>query len=179
MLYTPLAPAEWFALFGHFLLLSLLAIGGAITVAPDMHRVLVDRMHLIDDAQFNASIAIAQAAPGPNVLFVAVMGFQAAGLAGALTTLIAMLLPSTTLALAAGRWGHARREQRLVRAFKAGMAPVVIALMTATAWIIVAEAPGRAHILVTVAAAVAVWRTRVHLLVLIAAGAVIGACGWI
>ena len=73
----------WFALFAHFLLLSLLAIGGAITVAPDMHRVLVDGLGLLTDAQFNASIAIAQAAPGPNVLFVAVMGYQAAGLAGA------------------------------------------------------------------------------------------------
>ena len=67
-------------LFGHFLLLSLLSIGGAITVAPDMHRVMVDQMGLLNDAQFNASIAIAQAAPGPNVLFVAVMGYQAAGL---------------------------------------------------------------------------------------------------
>ena len=46
------------ALFAHFLLLSLLAIGGAITVAPDMHRVLVDQMGLLTDAQFNSSIAI-------------------------------------------------------------------------------------------------------------------------
>ena len=71
---------DWLALFGHFLLFSLLSIGGAITVAPDMHRVLVDRMGLLTDPQFNASIAIAQAAPGPNILFVAVMGYQAAGI---------------------------------------------------------------------------------------------------
>jgi chromate transporter len=178
MLYAPLPPADWLALFGHFLLLSLLAIGGAITVAPDMHRVLVGQMQLIDDAQFSASIAIGQAAPGPNVLFVAVLGYQAAGLAGALTTLVAMMLPSTTLALAAGRWGQARRERLGVRAFNAGMAPVVIALMSATAWILVAETPGRAHLLVTVIAALAVWLTRVHLLVLIGAGALIGALGW-
>ena len=179
MLYAPLSPADWAALFGHFLLLSLLAIGGAITVAPDMHRVLVGRMHLIDDAQFNASIAIAQAAPGPNVLFVAVLGYQAAGLAGALTTLIAMMLPSTTLALAAGRWGHAKRDLLAVRAFKAGMAPVAIALMAATAWILAAETPGRLHLVVTAAAALLVWRTRVHLLALIGAGALIGALGWL
>ena len=170
---------DWLALFGHFLLLSLLSIGGAITVAPEMHRVLVEQMGLLTDAQFNASIAIAQASPGPNVLFVAVMGYQAAGLLGAAVTLFGMMLPSTTLALAAARWSHARREWRGVQAFKAGMAPIVIALMFATGWILAAETPGWRHLLLTVAAALAVWRTRIHLLVLIAVGAILGALGWV
>jgi len=167
------------ALFGHFLLLSLLAIGGAITVAPDMHRVLVGDMGILDDAQFNSSIAIAQAAPGPNVLFVAVMGYQAAGLAGAAATMLGIMLPSTTLALAAARWGHARREWRAIRAFKAGMAPLVIALMFATSWILASQTPGWKHALLTLAAAILVWRTRIHLLWLIGAGAFVGAMGWI
>jgi chromate transporter len=173
-----LSAGELAALFGHFLLLSLLAIGGAITVAPEMHRVLVDRMALLTDAQFNASIAIAQAAPGPNVLFVAVMGYQAGGLVAALVALTAIMLPSTTLALAASRWGHARREWRPVQAFKAGMAPIVIALLMATGWILAAATPGWRHLVLTVAAALLVWRTRIHLLWLIAAGAVAGALGW-
>lgn len=179
ILYVPLPLADWLALFGHFLLLSLLAVGGAITVAPDMHRLLVGKMQLLDDAQFGASIAIAQAAPGPNVLFVAVLGYQAAGVAGALTTMIAMLLPSTTLALAAGRWGQSRAELIGVRAFKSGMAPVVIALLVATAWILAAETPGRAHLLLTAGAALAVAFTRVHLLALIGIGALAGALGWV
>ena len=170
---------DWLALFGHFLLLSLLSIGGAITVAPDMHRVMVEQMGLLTDTQFNASIAIAQASPGPNVLFVAVMGYQAAGLVGAAVTLTGIMLPSTTLALAAARWGHSRREWRAVQAFKAGMAPIVIALMFATGWILATSAPGWRHLLLTVAAALLVWRTRVHLLVLITAGAVLGALGWV
>ena len=171
--------ADWLALFGHFLMLSLLSIGGAITVVPDMHRVLVTRMGLLDEAQFTSSIAIAQASPGPNVLFVAVMGYQAAGLLGAFVTLAGIMLPSTTLALAAARWGHARREWRGVRAFKAGMAPLVIGLMLATTWILTVEAPGWRHALLTLAAVLLVWGTRVHLLVLVGAGAVIGALGWI
>jgi chromate transporter len=172
-------PAGLISLFGHFLLLSLLSIGGAITVAPDMHRVMVDQMGLLTDAQFNASIAIAQASPGPNVLFVAVMGYQAAGLAGAAATLVGIMLPSTTLALAAARWGHARREWRAVQAFKAGMAPIIIGLLFATGWILAAQTPGWHHLLLTAAAALLIWRTRVHLLVLVAAGAVAGAMGWI
>lgn len=174
-----LPAADWLSLFGHFLLLSLLSIGGAITVVPDMHRVLVDQMGLLDDTRFNASIAIAQASPGPNVLFVAVMGYQAAGLLGAAAALAGIMLPSTTLAFAAGRWGHARREWRPVRAFKAGMAPIVIALMLATGWILSAQTPGWRHLLVTGAAALLVWRTRAHLLALLAGGALVGALGWL
>jgi len=170
---------DWLALVGHFLLLSLLAIGGAITVVPDMHRVMVEQMGLLTDAQFNASIAIAQASPGPNVLFVAVMGYQAAGLLGAGATLLGIMLPSTTLALVVARWGHARRDWRAVQAFKAGMAPIVIALMFSTGWILAVETPGWRHLLLTVASAVLVWRTRVHLLVLILVGAILGATGYI
>jgi chromate transporter len=175
----PLSVSELAALFGHFLLLSLLAIGGAITVAPEMHRVLVDRMALLTDAQFNSSIAIAQAAPGPNVLFVAVLGYQAGGPVAALVALVAMMLPSTTLTLAASRWSHSRREWPPVQAFKAGMAPLVIALMMAAGWILAAGTPGWRHLVLTVAAALLVWRTRIHLLWLIAAGAIVGALGWV
>jgi chromate transporter len=172
-------PVDWLALFGHFLMLSLLAIGGAITVAPDMHRVMVDQMGLLTDTQFSASIAIAQASPGPNVLFVAVMGYQAAGLAGAAVTLLGIMLPSTTLALAAARWGHARRDWRPVQAFKAGMAPIVIGLLFSTGWILTTEAPGWRPAVLTIAAALLVWRTHVHLLVLVGAGAILGAAGWL
>ena len=170
---------DWLALFGHFLLLSLLAVGGAITVVPDMHRVLVGKMGLLTDAQFNASIAIAQASPGPNILFVAVMGYQAVGLLGAVVTLAGIMLPSTTLALVVARWGHARRDWRGVQAFKAGMAPIVIALMFSTGWILTAETPGWRHVLLTIVAAVLVWRTRIHLLALIGMGAAVGALGWL
>jgi chromate transporter len=174
-----MSAVDWSSLFGHFLLFSLMSIGGAITVAPEMHRVLVDQMHLLTDAQFNASISIAQAAPGPNILFVAVMGYQAAGILGAATSLIGIMLPSTTLALAAARWGHARREQLALRAFRSGMAPIVIALLVATGWILSAQTPGWAHVLLTFAAALVVWRTRVHLLWMIAFGGFMGAMGWL
>ena len=174
-----LASVDWLALFGHFLMLSLLSIGGAITVASDMQRVMVNQMGLLTDAQFTSSIAIAQASPGPNVLFVAVMGYQAAGLLGAAATLTGIMLPSTTLAFAAARWGHARQEWPTVRAFKAGMAPIVIALMASTGWVLAAQTPGWPHLLLTLFASILIWRTRVHVLFLIAAGAVVGVMGWV
>jgi chromate transporter len=166
-------------LFAHFLLLSLVAIGGALVIAPEMHRLMVTQTQMLTDAQFNASIAIAQAAPGPNVLFVAVMGYQAGGIAGAAATLIGIMLPSSLLAFAASRWSQTRQEWRAVRAFKAGMAPITIALLVATGWILAANTPGWAHLVLTIAAALIVWRTRLHLLILIAIGAAVGALGWV
>ncbi len=171
--------ATLLSLFGHFLLLSLLSIGGAITVAPDMHRWMVVEQQMLTDPQFASAIAIAQAAPGPNVLFVPLLGFQAAGLAGAAATLVGIMLPSATLALLATRWGHARQDWRAVRAFKIGMAPITLALIAATGWLLAAPWGDWPSLLLTAAAALLVWRTRLHLLWLIGGGAVLGMTGWV
>jgi len=165
-------------LFGHGLLLSLLSIGGAITVAPEMQRWLVTEQHWLGDAEFTSSIAVAQAAPGPNALFTALVGYHVAGLAGAAALLIGILLPSSALALGVSRWGHTRADWRSVRAFKAGMAPITLALIAATGWLL-ATPPGVgwAPLALTLAAALLAWRTRLHLLWLIGAGALLGALG--
>lgn len=169
----------WLELALQLLVLSLLQIGGALAVAPDLHRLVVEKMALVSDAQFAASIAIAQSSPGPNTLYVGIVGYQAAGLAGALLAQAAILGPSSALALAVGRWGRARQERRALLAFKAGMAPISIALLCSTSWIIVSDAPGWRHLLLAAAAAALVWRTRIHILWLIGAGALAGALGWV
>ena len=101
-----------------------------------MHRYVVDEHHWISDAQFSASIAIAQAAPGPNVLFVAVIGWNVAGPIGALATMVGTLLPSTALTLLVTRWGARRRETRGMRAFTTGLTPLTIGLLVATGWLL-------------------------------------------
>ena len=182
---------DWFTLFFHYLTLSLLSVGGAITTAPDMHRFLVDQQHWLSDEQFNASIAIAQAAPGPNVLFVALLGWNVglnaggmlAGLLGVVLSLLGILIPSTVLTYAAAQWGHRNRELRAVRAFKQGMAPIVVALLIATGWILASANGGSLKDLpvwlVTVVTALIVWRTKTHLLWLLGAGALLGWYGLI
>ena len=194
-----LTAADWLALLTHFMSLSLLAVGGAITTAPDMHRYLVDEQHWLSDGQFTSSIALAQAAPGPNVLFVALLGWNvgmnagggmgagpvawAYSLAGVCIAMIGIMLPSTTLTFAAARWGHQNRELRAVRAFKQGMAPIVIALLIATGWILAASHGSSLNNwplwLVTAVSAVLVWRTRLHLLWLLGAGGLLGWFGWV
>lgn len=189
--------ADWLALLAHFLSLSLLAIGGAITTAPEMHNYLVQEKLWLTDSQFTASIALAQAAPGPNVLFIALLGWNvgmnagggmAAGphawwmaLAGVGIAMVGILVPSTTLTFAAARWGHQNRELRAVRAFKQGMAPIVIALLIATGWILASSQGSplehwRPWLLTTITTLL-VWRTKLHMLWLLGVGAALGVMG--
>lgn len=184
-------------LLGCFVTLSLLSVGGAITTVPEMHRYLVAQHAWLTDSQFSASIALAQAAPGPNVMFVAVLGWNvgmasgggslngavpwALAFAAMAISMVGIIIPSTTLTFFAARWGQRNRDRAQVRAFKMSMAPVVIALLVATGWLLTAshgnlqEAP--LLWLLTATSALLVWRTRVHLLWLIGAGAAMGALG--
>jgi chromate transporter len=192
-----LATADWWALLAQFLSLSLLAVGGAISTAPDMHRYLVTQQHWLTEAQFSSSIALAQAAPGPNVMFIALLGWQvglnaaaasalpawACALLGVTLTMAGTLLPSTVLTFSVARWGHRNRERRVVRAFKQGMAPLVIGILIATG-VILATAQGTSldhwpFWLLTAVTTLLVWRTRIHLLWLLGAGAVLGGVGWV
>ena len=181
--------ADWLDLFTHYLSFSLMSVGGAIGTLPEMHRYLVDQQNWLSDNQFNASVAIAQASPGPNILFVALMGWNigmnAGGLPlallGVLLNMTGILLPSSTITFLASRWGHRNRQLRAVRAFKQGMSPIVIALLLATGWILASthDDPARDWPLwlLTAGTALTIWRTRVHLLWLLGAGAILGALG--
>ena len=188
---------DWVSLFMHFMSLSLLAVGGAITTAPDIHRYLVDEQHWLTHYQFTSSVAIAQGAPGPNVMFVALMGWNvgmnaAAGMSptpnvlyavmlallGVLVTMVGIIVPSATSTFFSTQWAHKNRELKGVRAFKAGLAPLVMSLLVATGWLLTGnhdnyleDWPMWALAAVTT---VIVWRTQTHLLVLLSVGAVLG-----
>jgi chromate transporter len=175
-----LSAADWLLLFTHFAMLSLLAVGGAITTAPDMQRFVVREQGWLSDAQFTGSVALAQAAPGPNVLFVAVIGFNIGGLAGVLATLAGTLLPSSLLAYGITRWGERRRDSRALRAFTTGMAPLTLGLLAATGWILLAPThPGWGTAALVAGTIVFMLRTSWSPLWPIAAGAGAGIMGWV
>ena len=190
-LHLSMQSSDWLHLFLHYVSLSLLSLGGAIAAAPEMHRYLVDEQHWLTDAQFSTSITIAKAAPGPNVLFVALMGWNIGlnagdmrtGLLGMAVCMIGILLPSTIFTYLATRWVHRNRELRSVRAFKLGMAPIVVGLVFATGWIL-ASAHSRPSEdwplwLITAVTMLLMLNTRIHILWLLAAGALIGGLGLI
>jgi chromate transporter len=173
-----LAWTELLQLAGHFALLSLLAVGGAISLASEMQRYLVVEHGWIDALQFNASIAIAQAAPGPNILFVALIGWSVAGPLGMLATMAGIMVPSSILTFTVGRLRHARRDALAVQAFSVGLAPLTIGLLMATGWVL--ALPLVAHpvsMLLVPATIVFMLKTQRSPLWMIAVGAVVGALG--
>ncbi len=191
---------DWAHLFVHFCILSFLAIGGAISAAPDMYRYLVVENHLLSDTQFSSSITLAQVAPGPNVLFVSLMGWNIGlnsaggiqagwtawswGVFGALLCIFAMVLPSSVMMYKVSQWGHQNSQRSFVRAFKSGLAPIVIGLMISTGWLLQKGQHTDSSVstliaswTVTILSALLVWKTRIHLLWLLALGALLGALG--
>ena len=133
---------ELAALFGHFLSLSIFATGGAIALASDMHRYVVDEHAYITHTQFVNSIALAQAAPGPNILFVTVMGWQIAGLPGALATTLGLSLPALVFPVLVSRASRLPQFDRLLKSLQRGLGPVALGLMAATCFLLLRAAPG-------------------------------------
>ncbi|MEN9316490.1 MAG: chromate transporter subunit, partial [Pseudomonadota bacterium] len=166
---------ELLELLTRFLGLSLLGIGGAITVAPEMHRFIVDERGWLTDAQFTGSISLAQASPGPNILFVTLLGWNAGGWSGAVASTVGILLPSSVLALVAGRWIRRLGASPWIRAFHRGMAPITIGLLLATGWLLLAPHADRPALLAVSAATVALTlAARLNPLWMLAGGALVG-----
>ncbi len=169
---------ELLHLWLHFMLLSMLAVGGAITTAPDMQRYLVAQQGWMSDAQFTTGVAIAQAAPGPNILFVAVMGWHVAGLAGVLATLLGIMGPSSLVAWWVGRLRQRRADSRAMRAFTAGLTPLTLGLLLSTGWVLLSPSRQQPAAWALVAATVALSvRTRISPMWLVALGAAVGMLG--
>ena len=164
------------ALFAHFLSLSVFATGGALALASDMHRYVVEQHHYIDHSQFLNSITLAQAAPGPNILFVTVMGWFIGGLPGALATTLGLALPALVFPVLVSRLSAMAQFERIIKALQRGLGPVAIGLMASTCWLLVREAPGawRGTTFIAVALALLLVFKRLPPLVLIAAAGVAG-----
>lgn len=165
-------------LFLEFALLSLVAFGGATALLPEMHRVVVEHHHWLDDATFTHLYAIAQAAPGPNVLVVSLIGWEVAGLPGALATTLAMCLPMSVLIyLLIDRWeGFA--GQRWQKAVSLGVAPLAVGLIFSGASLIAQSVGlGWAGGLLVLACVTVNLKTKIHPLWLIAVGALAGVLG--
>ena len=186
-----LAWNDWLDLFVHILSLSMLSVGGMATILSAMQLYLVGQQGWLTNEQFNGGYAMAQAAPGPNVLYMAMFGWMigvnsgsmVTGLFGACLMMTAMLLPCSTLAFFASRWLQQNRERLAVRAFRQGMMPVVVGLLLAAAWLM-AHTRGDPVThwpiwLTTLASLLIVWRTRLHILWLLITGGVLGWFGFI
>lgn len=132
--------SDWWSLIQNFMVFSIVSVGGPLVLLPEMRNFLVSSQGWVSDEQFSASVVIAQASPGPNVLFVALLGWNVGlnaggywlALFGATIIMVAMMIPSCALIYGTSRWVQKNRDWRAVRAFKQGMSPVVVSLLVSS-----------------------------------------------
>jgi len=163
-------------LLAHLAVLSLVSVGGAHAVFPDIFRLVVTERGWMTGSEFATLVALSQAAPGPNVLVIALIGQRVGGAALGVTALVAFCLPSSVIAWFAARAHFRAAGTRLTRAIRNGFAPVTVGIVLASGFILATGAGPHGWIyLVAIVSTVLASVTRLHPLWLIVAGAVVGA----
>jgi chromate transporter len=167
-------------LASQFVVLSLLSFGGAAATLPDIHRQVVDVHHWLSDAEFTQMFALSQAAPGPNVLVVALIGWKVAGILGGVVAMLAMCGPSSVLAYWVGVARDRFHASPLRAAIERSLAPITVGMIVA-AGIVLMRTTDHSVVawVLTLVTTVVLVLTRLHPLVMLAAGAIIGIAGFV
>jgi chromate transporter len=161
-----------------FAQLSLLAFGGANAVLPEMHRQIVDVQGWMSASEFSSLFALAQTAPGPNMMVVTLIGWRLAGFAGALVATLALIIPSAVLTGVTVTLWHRFRNAPWRRVVQAGLVPVTAGLIASGAIVIAVAADDDWRLVaITVAVAALHYATRLHPLWLLGIGAGCGLVG--
>ena len=161
-----------------FALLSVLSIGGANATLPEIHRQVVVLHHWMSDATFAQVVAVGQTAPGPNVMIASMIGWELAGLAGLLVVTVAIVLPSSAMAMAVGRVLVRYDEVAGVTLVRRALAPIALGFMLASAVVMTRAAwQGAGTLMLVIVVALVMVTTRLSPLWSIAAGAIIGLIG--
>ncbi len=180
--------STYLSLLTMFSTLSLLSIGGANAVLPAIHLQAVGGHHWLTDTQFADVFSISQAAPGPNILIVSLIGYSAGikvagvvgGLIGGVLAFAAIVLPAALLMyLVAASWQRTR-DSKLRYAVEKGFAPLTVGLLLATSLVMsrAADHDWRAYLITAVATTIFV-RTNINPLAVVAAAALLGYLGFV
>ncbi|HXZ55784.1 MAG TPA: chromate transporter [Burkholderiales bacterium] len=163
-----------------FSLLSLFAVGGVVTVLPELHRGVVEVHGWMTSTEFAQLFALAQASPGPNILVVSLIGWKVAGLAGAVVATAAVCAPSSILTYGVSQVWQRFRDARWRKTVEDGLVPLTVGLMLAGSFLITLGADqSTMGFIITAVTAAAVLGTRIHPLWLLAAGGLVGLAGWV
>jgi chromate transporter len=162
----------------NFAVMSLFAIGGANAAVPEVHRLSVVVMHWMTDQQFSDMFALAQMAPGPNVLIVTLIGYHVAGVAGGVVATVGMCGPASLFAFwFAKTWDRFKGAKwRIV--VQAALVPLSLGLVAASAYVVTrATDQSPISIAITVVTAVITFATRLNPLWVFAGAGLLGLVG--
>lgn len=160
-----------------FFLISLIAIGGVSATLPEIHRVFVENLHLMNNQQFAQLYALSQAAPGPNLLFVGLFGWQMAGFLGSVVSLVSLCGPTLAIAIVFEKIGAQYHDALFYRAMRIGLAPVAIGLLLSTAVLLIRSQFNWKFLIFTGLNIFIMIRWKMNSIYLIIAGAAVGAFG--
>jgi chromate transporter len=161
-----------------FAIMSLLALGGANAVVPEMHRHAVELRGWMSEREFADMFAMSQVAPGPNVMLVTLIGYHVAGVAGALVTTFAMCGPTAVLAHFLGRAWDRFKDAHWRVAVQAGVVPISVGLVGATAIVLTwSTAQSWLAVVITAATAATMYWTRWNPLWLVGIAGLAGLTG--
>jgi chromate transporter len=149
-----------------------LAYGGGFVIVPLMQSDAVGHYHWMTNAQFLNAVALGQVTPGPVVLTVAVVGYAAAGVGGALLAVAVAFLPSFVFILFGARHFDRMRANHRARAFLDGAGPAAIGAILGSAIPLALAIPELWQYAVLAAAAMLLlWLKRGVVEILVLAGA--------
>ena len=159
----------------YFALLSLVSVGGIPSVMPEMQRLVVDVQGWMSAAEYTQLFAIAQAAPGPNVLVTALIGWKVAGLAGGMVALGAFCGPAAVLAYSIGGYWDRMRDAPWRKVLQHVLVPISVGFIVSGGYVL-ATPQGLAwqNALIAGAGAATLFFTRFNPLWILAAGGVLG-----
>jgi chromate transporter len=110
-----------------------LSFGGGFVIIPLMQHDAVHTYHWMTASTFLTAVALGQVTPGPVVQTVAVVGYAAAGVGGALLASLVAFTPSFCFVLGLGRHFDRLRRSEAVQAFLTGAGPAAIGAIAGAA----------------------------------------------
>jgi len=152
--------------------LSLLGFGGGKGIIPQMHDDAVTQFHWVTSTQFAQFYTIGKLVPGPTTVFGALIGYRAAGYAGAFVAAAALFVPSSVLMMIAGALWQRFSSSPWKDVVSVGLAPVVVGLVWSSVYSIERGTPqAPAAIAITLIVTALTLRTKLSAPLLIALGA--------
>ncbi len=103
-----------------------LSFGGGFVIIPLMQADAVHQYHWMTNSQFLNAVALGQITPGPVVQTIAVVGYAAGGVGGALLAALIAFAPSFVFIIAGARHFASLRTNRLAQSFLGGAGPAAI-----------------------------------------------------